>query len=82
MRLVAEDERRLRSRGRLTPPEHAVALHEQHLVAVLVEHLPAGAHQTHVRPFAHGPLFQNGVLQAQRVAGEHRFEPLQAVQSG
>jgi hypothetical protein len=46
----------------------------------LVEHRPDRADQAHVQALRHGPRFDHGVLQAQRVAREDGLEPLDVLQ--
>ena len=66
----------------LAAAEHAVALHLQDHFAVLVAHLPLRTHDARVRPAAHRPRFEDGVAQAQPVAGIHRLEPAQPFEAG
>ena len=63
-------------RGRLAAAEHAVAVHVQHLVPVLVVHLPQRAHQADVRALAHRALFDDGRCQGQHVAVDVRIARL------
>jgi hypothetical protein len=68
-------------RGR-APAKHAPTFHVQHLLAVVVEHFPVGAHQAHIGAAAHGARFEDAVLQAQRVARVDGLHPLHVLQSG
>jgi hypothetical protein len=46
-------------RGRRASPEHAIAFHVHHRVAVLVEHFPHRTHQAHVGALAQWARFQD-----------------------
>ena len=49
---------------------------------VLVEHLPAVLHQTHLRPALRCPRLEHRALRADGVARPHRFQPAHVVHPG
>ena len=66
---------------RMPAAEHAPAFHVQHFLAVLVEHFPGRAHQTHIGFAAHGPRFGDEVLKMEGIARLDRLHPFHVFQT-